>query len=207
MELTITSGNNEWASKMSTVEDWVRVTQAGRFEIHERNKCDEHKECETTREGVFMDITKYLIAENVRGKLPINHIGKWIQDGKKLIVADAPKINSYGKHRVKVIERKVEIRNRLVWVNLYYGDREYFGWPKKHKGKYIMKIAGKKLELKSIILNRNGNHFQALIRRKDKWVLCDSMKELGPLQEVKYKNIQRDRANLPIMALFRMKAG
>ena len=205
--LTITSGNNEWASKMSTVEDWVRVTQAGRFEIHERNKCDEHKECETTREGVFMDITKYLIAENVRGKLLIHHIGKWIQDGKKLIVADAPIINSYGKHRVKVIERKVEIRNRLVWVNLYYGDREYFGWPKKHKGKYITKIGGKKLELKSIILNRNGNHFQALIRRKDKWFLCDSMKELGPLQEVKYKNIQRDKANLPIMALFRMKAG
>ena len=55
--------------------------------------------------------------------------------------------------------------------------------------------------------NRNGNHFQALIRRKDKWYLCDSMKELVPPQEVKYKNIQRDKANLPIMALFRMKAG
>ena len=36
--------------------------------------------------------------------------------------------------------------------------------------------------------------------------ICDSMKELGHPQEVKYKNIQRDKANLPIMALF-MKAG
>ena len=52
--LTITSGNNEWVSKMSKAEDWVRITQAGRFEIHERSKCSEHKECEVTREGVLM---------------------------------------------------------------------------------------------------------------------------------------------------------